>query len=807
MYGSTKRPTGLRTKRVASLAALAIVLTATVSWADGASNHVRDVKVHAAEGIPGGTEIEVVGTGTPMFNVRVTDGGKRLLIDLTNADVVGAPEAITNASGVVGGVLTQAFKSDAGNVTRLTVSLTKQATYRVRADGATLRVTLTPGDVTGVSPSARVTSGTSAASPVSTTTLTSASAGASASARGPDAAPIELSEVRFERMNAGASKDKCASGCDRVVIALASVPTYALGTGPNGKLRLELKGVKVPESAKRELDVTPYKGALKSVATFADAASGTAIIEIDRTGDAQGSVSVEGSRLVWSFDVPRKAGTPSPITKGVVSGGVKVISLAREEAFAVQPKIETAIHEGDGDIQVQTSEGGQAGFTSAVQAQAGPGRFNGRRIDLDLKDADIHNILRLLADVGRVNIVTADDVQGNITIRMRNVPWDQALEVVLQAKGLGMVRSGNLIRVAPLDKLQKERELRLAQQKAELDLTPLETRLIPVSYARAEELQQRAKDFLSPRGSIAVDERTNTMIARDVAGNLERIEELVRSLDTQTAQVLVEARIVEATSRYLRDVGIQWGGDATFSEATGNPTGIAFPSKVTTAGGAYDGQTPTAGLSPFTRTVPTPNFAVNLPAAVGTGQGGALGLSFGSIDNNFNLGLRLSAAEVSGLVRIVSSPRILTLDNREARINQGTLLPFSQVSAQGVQTTFQEAKLQLLVRPHVTADGSVAMHVKVNRDEPDFTQTSARGDPTILKREAETDLLVMDGHTAVIGGIFTRNTGRNLDQVPFFGDIPILGILFQRRRASDSRNELVIFLTPRIVNRAEALGK
>jgi type IV pilus assembly protein PilQ len=271
--------------------------------------------------------------------------------------------------------------------------------------------------------------------------------------------------------------------------------------------------------------------------------------------------------------------------------------------------------------------------------------------------------------------------------------------------------------------------------------------------------------------------------------------------------VLVEARIVEATSRYIRDVGIQWGGDATFSAATGNPTGLAFPNSVGLAGGASDGNTPTAGLSPFANSVANPNFAVNLPAAVGTGQGGALGLTFGSIDNTINLAVRLSAAESSGMLRILSSPRILTLDNREARISQGTLIPFSQVSAQGVQTTFQEAKLQLLVKPHVTADGSVAMHVKINRDEPDFNQTSARGDPTILKREAETELLVLDGHTAVIGGIFTRNTGRNLDQVPFFGDIPLIGLLFQRRRASDSRGELVIFLTPRIVNRAEALGR
>ncbi|HRI65406.1 MAG TPA: type IV pilus secretin PilQ, partial [Polyangium sp.] len=434
-------------------------------------------------------------------------------------------------------------------------------------------------------------------------------------------------------------------------------------------------------------------------------------------------------------------------------------------------------------------------------------RFGGRRIDLDLKDADIHNVLRFIADVGRVNVITSDDVKGTVTIRIKNVPWDQALETVLQSKGLGMVRSGNMIRVAPLDVLNKERELDLARRKAELQLAPLETRLIPVNYAGAKELQSRGKDLLSPRGTLAVDERTNMLIARDVAGNLDQIEELVRALDTQTPQVLIEARIVEATSRYIRDVGIQWGGDGSVSAATGNPTGLAFPSRIGVAGGASDGQTPTAGLSPFANSVQNPNFAINLPAATGTGIGGALGLTLGSIDNSVNLAVRLSAAEATGMLRIISSPRILTLDNREARISQGTLIPFAQISAQGVQTTFQEAKLQLLVKPHVTSDGSVSMHVKINRDEPDFNQTSARGDPTILKREAETDLLIMDGHTAVIGGIFTRNTGRNLDQVPVLGDIPLFGILFQRRRSSDSRSELVIFITPRIINRAEALGK
>ena len=466
------------------------------------------------------------------------------------------------------------------------------------------------------------------------------------------------------------------------------------------------------------------------------------------------------------------------------------------------------VHSGfENDVVEAKSDGGEAAAFAPNLLGQQKKTFGGRRIDLDLKDADIHNVLRLLADVGQVNIITADNVSGTVTIRMRNVPWDQALDVVLQSKNLGMVRQANMIRVAPLADLEKEREMQLARRLQEVKLAPIETRLIPISYAQADDLQERARSMLSERGSIAVDERTNVLIVRDIAGNLNQIEELVRSLDTQTPQVLVEARIVEATSRYLRDVGIQWGGDATFSGATGNPTGLAFPNSVGVVGGASDGNTPTAGLSPFANSVANPNFAVNLPAAVGTGQGGAIGLTFGSIDNNFNLALRLSAAEASGMLRILSSPRVLTLDHKQARISQGTLIPFSQVSAQGVQTTFQEAKLQLLVRPHVTADGSVSMHVKINRDEPDFNQTSARGDPTILKREAETDLLVMDGHTAVIGGIYTRNTGRNLDQVPFFGDIPLLGLLFQRRRASDTRSELVIFLTPRIVNRAEALGR
>ena len=718
------------------------------------------------------TEVVVAFSAAPKFSARLERQAKRLVIDVPDADVRGAPPSVLNKDGLVGGVLTQAYSEGNSKLVRIWVSLRRDARYSIAARGNDLVVSLVPGEL-GLDESATRDTGRSAES---------------LRRSQPDERTTRLDDVAFESTRL----------FERVALRLTHVPRYSVVSVEGNRTRLVLEGAELAPSMARILDVTALSTRVVRVASFVDSThSGRVILDVTHRAGLESRVEREGSSLVWEFYEP--GSLPASMTGVARDGGVarrsKTVSGDAQlgmPAAAVESVIPSE--------QVQ-------GVTPALLGQQASDRYAGRRIDLDLKDADIHNVLRLLADVGRVNIVTADNVTGSVTIRMRNVPWDQALDVILQAKTLGMVRRANMIRVAPLDVLQKERELAIQQAQSEVQLAPIETRLIPVSYAHAADIQLRAKDLLSERGTIAVDERTNMMIVRDVTGNLNQVEELTRALDTQTPQVLIEARIVEATNKYTRDVGIQWGGDATFSAATANPTGLAFPNSVGVVGGASDANTPTAGLSPFVNRVDNPNFAVNLPAAVGTGSGGAIGLTFGSIDNNINLSLRLSAAETSGLVRILSSPRILTLDNREARIASGTLIPFSQVSAMGVMTTFQEAKLQLLVKPHVTSDGSISMKVKINRDEPDFNQTSARGDPTILKREAETELLIQDSHTAVIGGIFTRNTGRNLDQVPFFGDIPILGLLFQRRRASDSRAELVIFLTPRIVNRAEALGR
>ncbi len=572
-------------------------------------------------------------------------------------------------------------------------------------------------------------------------------------------------------------------GTQKVVISGDGALKYAKSEGRNKTFILELADARLLPMLERKLDVRDFGGAIREISSYRDGSS--VRVEVALQSGAKNSVAVVDGNLEWTF----------------VSDQVNLNDIT--------PMGDTTrvVHREASDAYDYPTERTAAYSLTLKDLNQAPKRYTGRRIDLDFKNADIHNILRLLADVGHVNIVTSNEVSGSVTIRMRDVPWDQALDVILETKSYGKVREGNLIRVAPLSVLEAEYEKAIERIKMSKELQPLETRLIPVSYATADELSARAKDLLSDRGKLSVDKRTNVIIARDVAEILDQIEALIRNLDTQTPQVLIEGRIVEATSTYAREIGIQWGGDFSASAATGNPTGLAFPSSIGVAGGATDNKAPTAGLTPVAGGSPNPNFAVNLPAPAGTGAGGALGISLGSIANNANLNLRLSAMEEEGTLRILSSPKILTLDNRQASIEQGTLIPYSRVSASGVQTAFKEAKLNLTVTPHVTADGSILLSINMTRDEPDFNNKGAAGDPTILKREAKTELLVNDGHTAVIGGIFTRNHGRSYKKVPFFGDIPILGWLFKTRSDSDRRSEMLIFITPTIVNRAESIGQ
>ena len=445
-----------------------------------------------------------------------------------------------------------------------------------------------------------------------------------------------------------------------------------------------------------------------------------------------------------------------------------------------------------------------SGLTQATgRLVPGQQRYNGRRISLDLKDADIQNVLRLLADVSKLNIVASDDVNGKITIKLRNVPWDQALDIILRAKQLDKTRNGNIIRVAPLSVLRKEEELRLARQEAQVRLEPLTVRLIPVSYAVAADVSPQVQALLTERGKVNVDVRTNVLIVEDIADVLSKVERLVRTLDTQTPQVLIEARIVEARSNFSRELGIQWGGNASFSQNFGNQTGLSFPSNIRIAGGADDVQNQVVeGVLPPEN--PNANYAVNLPAVVGSGAGGALGFVFGSLNGGTMLNLRLSAAEAVGKIKIVSAPKVVTLDNKEAKILSGERVPITVITANGPTTRFVDANIELRVVPHVTQEGSILMQIRAKKNELS-DRVDNLGVPGILTKEAETQMIVQDGDTAVLGGLYRRTSQENEAYVPWLGRIPILGWLFKSTSRQDARDETLIFISPRIVNRSAAL--
>jgi type IV pilus assembly protein PilQ len=308
--------------------------------------------------------------------------------------------------------------------------------------------------------------------------------------------------------------------------------------------------------------------------------------------------------------------------------------------------------------------------------------------------------------------------------------------------------------------------------------------------------------MLSPKGKIQVDDRGNRLIIDDVSGNREQITRLALALDQQTPQISIEARIVEARSTFTREIGVQWGGRAVAGANGGNATGLIFPSSISLIGGNEDTNTNRTGVA-------TPSdFAVNLPAATGSGEGGAVGLSLGSVSGNFAINLRLSALEDAGTVRIISAPKITVLNNKQASIKQGVSIPIQVISAAGTNTQLIQADLELTVTPKVSLrDCAIEMKLVVKKNEPDFVNVGARGDPTFLRKEAETTMLVNDGDTSVLGGIYTRNTGLAYKKVPLLADIPVLGWLFKNRRENDDRTEILVFITPKITNRANLACK
>jgi type IV pilus secretin PilQ/predicted competence protein len=440
-------------------------------------------------------------------------------------------------------------------------------------------------------------------------------------------------------------------------------------------------------------------------------------------------------------------------------------------------------------------------LTSATNLAGVEKVYTGHPISLDFKDGDLQDIFRLFADISGMNVVVNPGVSGKVTLKLNEVPWDQALDLILKANGLGYTLEGNVIRIARLSDLQKEESDRrkLAEEKALAgDLGTLTTR---ISYAKAQELSDVLKKAgaLSARGTINVDTRTNTMIVKDLPAFLERSKELIAELDRATPQVEIEARIVVTSRNFTRDLGIQWGFLNQQTNQFGNTNRRTFPSSVVLNGQGVPAQGGVAAgdLAPGSGigNGDDRGYAVNLPA---TGFNTALGISLGNLIGSFNLDAALTALERQGRGRLLSTPKVTTQNNQEAEIKQGVQIPIQTVANNTVTVTFKDAVLTLKVTPQITEAGTVILKVEVENNAADFANL-VNGIPPINTQSAKTQVLVQDGSTAVIGGIYQSNEQTSQSSTPFLGKVPILGYLFRNRFVQTTNNELLLFITPRII--------
>jgi type IV pilus assembly protein PilQ len=437
--------------------------------------------------------------------------------------------------------------------------------------------------------------------------------------------------------------------------------------------------------------------------------------------------------------------------------------------------------------------------------------YTGERLTLNFQDIDVRSVLQLLADTSGQNIVVSDSVTGNLTLRLQNVPWDQALDIVLRTKGLDKRRQDNVIIIGPTEELASREKAELAAHKEVQELSPTHTEFMQVNYAKVSDLAKliktaNAKDsMLSPRGSLSVDERTNTLLVQDTSDKLADIRRLVQILDVPVKQVLIEARIVIVSDTFERDLGARFGvtsaqksGSNGLLSITGNGVGAD-----TMTQSAITNLTTTGKVTPVTTPILDNRYQVNLPAA---NTNGSIGISL--LGGSYIVDLELSAAQNEGKSETISSPRVITANQKQATIMQGVEIPYQESASSGATTTqFKNAVLSLKVTPLITPDNRVILDLDVSDDSVGQQVTSATGGsvPSIDTREIITQVLVNDGQTVVLGGILDTTKTKSANKVPFLADIPILGNLFKSTTDINNKTELLIFITPKILREGSNL--
>jgi type IV pilus assembly protein PilQ len=566
------------------------------------------------------------------------------------------------------------------------------------------------------------------------------------------------------------------------VTARASVRSLEVGQDPVRKVRLGQFSAEAPKVARLVLDLTqkaPYR--------IIDGTDGVRIVF--------GGAEAASPAPLAALRTPEPVAAAEPMPDLPAAPAAVPARLPAVEPLALPPLPEPQAAPADATPPDQQNIGTACGVTGNL----------GTPISLDFKDGDLQDIFRLFSDISGLNVVVNPGVTGKVTLKLNEVPWGRALELILKTNSLGCVLEENVIRIAKLSDLQREADDRRKLTEAK----ELEGELVSytrrVSYAKAETLSDVLKkaNTLSARGQINVDTRTNTVIIRDLPGWLEKAKALMADLDTATPQVEIEARIVVTTRNFTRDLGIQWGFGAEASPRYGNTTGRVFPNSIIVNGSAVPsdlgipadqlgpgGLSSDAGIGQSGR-----GYAVNLPASSFTS---GIGISMGNILGSFNLDVALTALEQQGRGRLLSTPKVTTQNNQSAEIKQGVQIPIQTLSNNTVTVQFKDAVLTLKVTPQITDAGTVILNLEVENNSADFANR-VNGIPPINTQSAKTIVLVKDGQTAVVGGIYQSTETSTQNSTPFLSQIPLLGYLFKSKAVDTRNNELLLFITPRIV--------
>jgi type IV pilus secretin PilQ/predicted competence protein len=582
---------------------------------------------------------------------------------------------------------------------------------------------------------------------------------------------------------------------ERLVIDFADVTARApmrsleVAEGPVRKVRLGQFSADAPKVARLVVDMSA-----KSPYRIIEGADGVRIV-------------FGGSADVAAVPAPGPAQAHAPLAalRAPEPGAdAAAVETAPARPLAIDPLMMPALPEPQAAV-VQPDAGAAAPEQGNIGQACGQTGDLGTPISLDFKDGDLQDIFRLFSDISGLNVVVNPGVTGKVTLKLNEVPWGRALELILKTNGLGCVLEDNVIRIARLTDLQKEESDRrkLDEEKALAgELVDFTRR---VSYAKAGTLSTVLKSAgaLSARGQLNIDERTNTIIIRDLPAFVEKAKDLMAELDTATPQVEIEARIVVTNRNFSRDFGIQWGFGGERSARYGNATGQSFPNQIVVNGGGVPGEAglPADNVGPGGPSSGTGigqtgrGYAVNLPAS---NFNTALGVSMGNVLGSFNLDVALTALEQQGRGRLLSTPKVTTQNNQAAEIKQGVQIPIQTVANNTVTTQFKDAVLTLKVTPQITDAGTVILTLEVENSTPDFGNP-VNGIPPINTQSAKTIVLVKDGQTAVVGGIYQSQEFVNEDKTPVLGNIPLLGYLFRRKGTQNQNNELLLFITPRIV--------